>query len=164
MRLTLSLTASLLAVGLTVASALVGPLDEYFSPADADAYVEAAVRALGDAESSIADKDYAVRLLGALGSASVASGYKSSACAAVVAALANGDLERIHHGINLGAGVGGCSNAKTDQVINKVAEVLEVRERYLEGCSQSGADSIVAHKIVTSREVNACCLVNSCLG
>lgn len=121
--------------GCTVAPALAAPLCEYFSPADADSYVEAAVRALGDAESSIEDKDYAVRLLGTLDTASVALGYKSSACSAVVAALASGDLEQIHHGISLSAGVGRCSNAKARQSSDRVAEALEVCQRSGEGRS-----------------------------
>lgn len=82
------------------------PLGEYFSPADADAYVEAALRTLGDSEADVTSKDYAVRLLKALDHASAATGYKSSACAAVSSVLASGDLAGIHHGLSLRDGVG----------------------------------------------------------
>lgn len=122
-----SLSFLLLAVvGLLAPAALAAPLVDYFSPADAEAYVEAAVRALGDTGSSLADRDYAVRLLVALGSPSVASGYKSSACSAAAAGLSSDDLERIHHGVSLADGVGGCSNAKTWKASEAVAEAMTV--------------------------------------
>lgn len=82
------------------------PLGEYFSLANADAYAEAALRTLGDVESLVSDKDYAVRLLSTLDKASVAAGYKSSACATASAGLSSGDIWRIHHGIFLRKGVG----------------------------------------------------------
>lgn len=113
-------------VSLRAPAALAAPLVEHFSRADGEAYVEAAARALGDAGSSLADKDYAVRLLGALDNPSVASGYKSSACSAAAAGLGSGDLEQIHHGISLGSGVGGCANAKTWRASEEVAEAMKV--------------------------------------
>ena len=125
----------LLLVALLAPSALGAPLVEHFTAGDGEAYVEAAVRALGDADSSLVDKDYAVRLLGALGKPSVASGYKSSACSVVAAALGGGggggggDLEQIHHGISLGNGVGGCANAKTWAASEEVADAMKVRRR-----------------------------------
>lgn len=118
---------ALAAVGLRAPAARAAPLVEHFSRADREAYVEAAARALGDAGSSLADKDYAVRLLGALDNPSVASGYKSSACSAAAAGLGSGDLEQIHHAISLGNGVGGCTNAKTWRASEEVAEALQVR-------------------------------------
>ena len=117
---------ALAAVSLHAPAALAAPLVEHFSRADGEAYVEAAARALGDAGSSLADKDYAVRLLGALDNPSVASGYKSSACSAAAVGLSSGDLEQIHHGISLGNGVGGCTNAKTWRASEEVAEALKV--------------------------------------
>lgn len=107
-------------------AALAAPLVDHFSRADGEAYVEAALRALGDPESSLADKDYAVRLLAALGNPSVASGYKSSACSAAAAGLGSGDLAQIHHGISLGNGVGGCTNAKTWRASEEVVEAMKV--------------------------------------
>lgn len=123
----------LLAAALTLRSTFAAPLGEHFSPADADAYVEAAVRSLGDPESSVKDRDYAVRLLQALERSSVASGYKSSACSAVAAGLTSGDLERIHHGISLSGGVGGCTTAKTWRASEQVAAALEVINFVLRG-------------------------------
>lgn len=114
-------------VSLQAPAALAAPLVDYFSPADAEAYVEAAVRALGDAGSSLADRDYAVKLLVALGNPSVASGYKSSACSAAAAGLSSDDLEHIHHGVSLANGVGGCSNAKNWRASEAVAEAITVR-------------------------------------
>eukprot|EP00752_Nemacystus_decipiens_P001991 g1914.t1 len=116
---------ALAAVSLRAPTALAAPLVEHFSRADGEAYVEAAARALGDAGSSLADKDYAVRLLTALDNPSVASGYKSSACSAAAAGLSSGDLEQIHHAISLGNGVGGCSNAKTWRASEEVAEAMK---------------------------------------
>lgn len=117
---------ALVAVCLRAPGALAAPLVEHFSRADGEAYVEAAARALGDAGSSLADKDYAVRLLGALDNPSVASGYKSSACSAAAAGLSSGDLEQIHHAISLGKGVGGCTNAKSWRASEEVAEAMKV--------------------------------------
>lgn len=109
-------------------TALAAPLVDHFSPADGEAYVEAALRALGDPDSTLTDKDYAVRLLEALDKPSVASGYKSSACSAVAAGLGSGDLKQIHHGISLGNGVGGCANAKTwGKASEEVVEAMKVR-------------------------------------
>ncbi|CAM9901470.1 unnamed protein product, partial [Scytosiphon promiscuus] len=118
----------LAAVTLRSPATLAAPLVDYFSPADAEAYVEAAVRALGDTGSSLADRDYAVRLLVALGKPSVASGYKSSACSAAAAGLSSDDLERIHHGVSLANGVGGCSNTKTWRASEAVAEAMTVAD------------------------------------
>lgn len=126
MRILLLWAVSLLAAGYAPAPALAAPLGEHFSPADVDAYIESAMRTLGDGESTIIDKDYAVRLLEALDSSSMASGYKSSACSVAVAALSSGNLERIHHGISLGSGVGGCSTAKTWRASEQVADAMEV--------------------------------------
>lgn len=122
-------TASLLSlavVSLCAPAALGAPLVEHFSRADREAYVEAAARALGDAGSSLVDKDYAVRLLGALDNPSVASGYKSSACSAAAAGLNSGDLEQIHHAISPGNGVGGCTNAKAWRASEEVAGAFKV--------------------------------------
>lgn len=117
---------ALAAVSLRAPAAQAAPLVEHFSRADREAYVEAAARALGDAGSSLADKDYAVRLLVALDNPSVASGYKSSACSAAAAGLSGGDLEQIHHAISLGNGVGGCTNAKTWRASEEVAKAMKV--------------------------------------
>lgn len=122
-----AVSSSLLLLLLHAPAAVAAPLVDHFSQADGEAYVEAAVRALGDSESSLADKDYAVRLLGALDNPSVASGYKSSACSAAAAGLGSGDLGQIHHGISLGNGVGGCANAKTWRASEEVAEAMKVR-------------------------------------
>lgn len=117
---------SLATVSLHAPATLAAPLVEHFSRADREAYVEAAARALGDTKSSLADKDYAVRLLAALDNASVASGYKSSACSAAAAGLGSGDLDQIHHAISLSNGVGGCDNAKTWRASEEVAEAMKV--------------------------------------
>lgn len=111
------------------APVLAAPICEHFSRADTDAYVEVAVRTLGNLGSSLEDKDYAVRLLRALDKSSVASGYKSSACSTATAAVLSGDLGQIHHGISLAAGVGGCSSntAKVvESAIEQVAETVHV--------------------------------------
>lgn len=109
-------------------SAIAAPLGENFSQANADAYVEAALRTLGDAEASVSDKDYAVQLLGALDKASVAIGYKSSACATVSSALLSKDLERIHHGISLRNGVG-CTGPIPASVSGAIQAAMEVNSR-----------------------------------
>ena len=119
--------AAFLAAGRGPAPALAAPMVEHFSNADVDAYVEAAVRTLGDSESTTADRDYAVRLLGVLDNPSVASGYKSSACAAAAVGLLSGDLEQIHHGISLAKGVGGCTGVKTSTAREEVAAAMTVR-------------------------------------
>ncbi len=121
-----SLPLLLASTNLLAPSALGAPLVDHFTAGDGEAYVEAAVRALGDAGSSLADKDYAVKLLEALGKPSVASGYKSSACSAAAAGLGSGDLEQIHHGIGLAGGVGGCANAKTWAASEQVADAMKV--------------------------------------
>lgn len=126
MRLLQLVWASFLLAAHAPAASVAAPLGEYFSPADADAYVEAAVRMLGDAESSLQDKDYAVRLLTALDNASVASGYKSSACSAAAAGVSSEDLEQIYHGISLATGVGGCAVAKTWRASEAVQATMEV--------------------------------------
>lgn len=126
MRLLLVGYAAIVATGCGPAPALAAPMAEHFSRADVDAYVEAAVRTLGDSESTTADRDYAVRLLGVLDNPSVASGYKSSACSAAAAGLLNGDLEQIHHGISLANGVGGCTNAKTATASEEVRAAMQV--------------------------------------
>ncbi|CAM9663092.1 unnamed protein product, partial [Sphacelaria rigidula] len=77
------------------------PLKEHFSLNDADAYVEVAVKTLGDGAATASDKDYAVRLLDALGNGSVAKGIKPSACTTASAGVTGGDLAGIHHGISL---------------------------------------------------------------
>ncbi|CAM9746004.1 unnamed protein product [Ectocarpus sp. 4 AP-2014] len=106
-------------------AARAAPLVDHFSEADGDAFVEAAVRALGDPDSSLEDRDYAVRLLAALDKPSVASGYRSSACSVAAAGLSSGDLEQIHHGISLADGVGGCTNAKTWRASEEVADAMK---------------------------------------
>lgn len=127
MRLLLVWAVSFLAAGNAPVPAFAAPLGEYFSPTDADAYVEAAVRTLGASDSSVLDKDYAVRLLGALSNSSVAAGYKSSACLAAAAGLSSGDLEQIHHSISLATGVGGCTNAKAWRASEQVERAVSVR-------------------------------------
>ena len=129
MRILLVGYAAYLAAGLGPVPALAAPMAEHFSRADVDAYVEAAVRTLGDSESTTADRDYAVRLLGVLDNPSVASGYKSSACAAAAVGLLSGNLEQIHHGISLASGVGGCTGAKTATAAEEVGAAMKVRER-----------------------------------
>lgn len=126
MRLVLVWLAILLAVGFPVQQGFAAPLRECFSSADSDAYVEAAVRTLGDGEATVSDKDYAVRLLKALDNASVATGYKSSACVTVSAGLASGDLAGIHHGISLRAGVG-CAGEVSGQVSEAIEESMQVQ-------------------------------------
>lgn len=106
-------------------STCAAPLGEYFSPANADAYMEAAVRTLADAGTSVLDKDYAVQLLGALSQASVATGYKSSACSMAQAELSSGDLGRIHHGISLRAGVG-CTGSIPEAISGVIENALQV--------------------------------------
>ncbi|CAM9351050.1 unnamed protein product [Ectocarpus fasciculatus] len=117
--------ASLLLLAILGPAARAAPLVDHFSAADGDAFVEAAVRALGDADSSLVDRDYAVRLLVALDKPSVASGYRSSACSVAAAGLGSGDLGQIHHGISLADGVGGCANAKTWRASEEVAEAMK---------------------------------------
>lgn len=128
MRLLQLIWAGSLLAAHTPAISLAAPLGEHFSPADADAYVEAAVRMLGDMESSLQDKDYVVRLLATLDNASVASGYKSSACSVAAAGLSSADLEQIYHGISLATGVGGCAAAKTWRASEQVQATMEVRQ------------------------------------
>lgn len=91
----------------------------------ADAFAEAALRTLGDAGSSVSDKDYAVRVLRSLGKGSVAIGYKSSTCAAASAGLATGILDQIYHGISLTTGVG-CSGSIPDAVGGVIEDALQV--------------------------------------
>ncbi|CAM9448596.1 unnamed protein product [Ectocarpus sp. 12 AP-2014] len=117
--------AQLLLLAILGPAARAAPLVDHFSAADGDAFVEAAVRALGDPDSSLEDRDYAVRLLAALDKPSVASGYRSSACSVAAAGLGSGDLEQIHHGITLADGVGGCANAKTWRASEEVADALK---------------------------------------
>lgn len=125
MRPVLSWLAVLLAVVISVQPGFSAPLRECFSSADADAYVEAAVRTLGDGEATVSDKDYAVRLLQALDSGSVATGYKSSACVTASAGLDSGDLAGIHYGISLRAGVG-CPGEVSAEVSGVIEQAMQV--------------------------------------
>lgn len=134
--------APLLVLVILGPAARAAPLVDRFSAADGDAFVEAAVRALGDADSSLEDRDYAVRLLAALDKPSVASGYRSSACSVAAAGLSSGDLEQIHHGISLADGVGGCANAKTWRASEEVADAMKVCGFVRQGVDRSGGGRV----------------------
>lgn len=111
------------------------PLKEHFSTNDADAYVEVALRTLADGAATTPDKDYAVRLLNALGKEAVATGYKSSACSTASVGLADGDLAGIHHGISLRVGVGCAGEAASAEARGVIEQAIQVRAGY---CSLGG--------------------------
>lgn len=119
------------------ASAAGAPLAEYFSSTTADGYVEAALRTLGDANSSASSKDYAARLLDALGNASAALGYKASACQAASTALKSGGLANIHHGGSLRMGVGCAIDVPADAsaAVNAAMQVRTSQQDNTNGSS-----------------------------
>lgn len=111
------------------------PLKEHFSLNDADAYVEVAVKTLGDGAATASDKDYAVRLLDALGNGSVAKGIKPSACTTASAGVTGGDLAGIHHGISLRVGVGCAGETASAKASGAIEQAMQVRAGY---CSLGG--------------------------